>query len=74
MTRSKAILGAMMVAGAAAALSACAADTDYDSSQFAYGNPIYEAPPYGYPTYGYFDFDDWGGDWRRRDHWHGGHH
>jgi opacity protein-like surface antigen len=64
----------LMLAGAAAVLSACAADPDYDSSQFAYGYPVYQDPPYGYPTYGYFDFDYWGGDWHRHDHWHGGHH
>lgn len=73
--RSKAALKMVLVlAGAAALLSACAADPHYDSPQFAYGYPIYQDPPYGYPTYGYFDFDYWGGDWHRHDHWHGGHH
>lgn len=75
MMRGKATLRTMLVlAGAAAVLSACAADSDYDSSQFAYGYPVYQDPPYGHPEYGYFDFDYWGGDWHRHDHWHGGHH
>jgi hypothetical protein len=76
--RSKATLKmVLMLAGAAALLTACAADPGYDSSQFAYGYPVYQDPPYGYPAYGYFDFDDWGGDWHRgweHDHRHGGHH
>ena len=67
----------LMLTGAAVVLSACAAGPDdYDSSQFAYGYPLYEAPPYGYPEYGYFDFDYWGRDWHRgwdHDHWHGHH-
>lgn len=64
------------LAGAVVVLTACAADPDYDSSQFAYGYPAYESPPYDYPTWGYFDFDYWGGDWHRgwdHDHWHGHH-
>jgi hypothetical protein len=63
MKRSKSTLTAvLLLAGAAGILSACAADPDYESSQFAYG----------YPTYGYFDYDYWGGDWHRHwdhDHW-----
>lgn len=80
MMRGKGTLKTMLVlAGAAALLSACAAGPDdYDSSQFAYGYPVYQDPPYGYPAYGYFDFDRyWGGDWHRgwdHHHWHGGHH
>ena len=79
MTRSTSTLRAILVlAGAAAVLTACAADPGYDLSAFAYGYPAYGAPPYGYPAYGFFDYDDWGGDWHRHwdhDHWHdGGHH
>jgi hypothetical protein len=80
MTRSTSMLRAMLVlAGAAAVLTACAADPGYDSSAFAYGYPTYGAPPYGYPAYGNFDFDYgyWGDDWHRHwdhDHWHGGGH
>jgi len=77
MRRSKSTLPAMLVlAGAALALSACAADTDYDPADFAYGYPLYADPPPGYPVYGTFDYDDWGGDWHRHwdhDHWHGRH-
>ena len=82
MTRSTSTLRAILVlAGAAAVLTACAADPGYDSSAFAYGDPTYGAPPYGappygYPAYGFFD-DDWGGDWQRHwdhDHWHDGDH
>lgn len=47
MMRSKAIFTALLVlAGAAVVLNACAADPGYDSSQFAYGYPVYE-DPYG---------------------------
>jgi len=78
MTRSTSTLRAILVlAGAAAVLTACAADPGYDSSAFAYGDPTYGAPPYGYPAYGFFDDDDWGGDWQRHwdhDHWHDGDH
>jgi hypothetical protein len=79
MTRNTSTLRAILVlAGAAAVLTACAADPGYDSSAFAYGYPAYGAPPYGYPAYGFFDYDYWGGDWHRHwdhDHWHdGGHH
>jgi hypothetical protein len=69
MMRSKATLVMLVLAGTV--LSACAADPDYDSSQFAYGYPVYQDPPYGY-----FDFDYWGGDWHQgwdHDHWHGHH-
>jgi hypothetical protein len=72
--RSKATLAMLVLAGTL--LSACAADPDYDSSQFAYGYPVYQDPPYGYPAYGYFDFDYRGGNWHRgwdHDHWHGHH-
>ena len=78
MRRSTSTLRAILVlAGAAAVLTACAADPGYDSSAFAYGDPTYGAPPYGYPAYGFFDDDDWGGDWQRHwdhDHWHDGDH
>ena len=78
MTRSTSTLRAILVlAAAAAVLTACAADPGYDSSAFAYGDPTYGAPPYGYPAYGFFDDDDWGGDWQRHwdhDHWHDGDH
>ena len=80
MRRSTSTLRAILVlAGAAAVLTACAADPGYNSSAFAYDYPAYGAPPYGYPAYGYFDYDYWGGDWHRHwdhDHWHGGgrHH
>jgi hypothetical protein len=77
MRRSKTTLKAMLVLiGAAAVLSACAADPGYDSSAFAYGYPVYGDPPYGYPAYGYFEYDYWGNDWHRHwghDHWHGRH-
>lgn len=73
MMRGKATFATLVLAGTV--LSGCAADPGYDSSQFAYGYPVYQDPPYGYPAYGHFDFDYWGGgDWRRHDHWHGGHH
>ena len=51
--RSKLTLKMLLVlAGAAVTLSACAAGPDdYNSSQFAYGYPVYQDPPYGYPEY-----------------------
>jgi hypothetical protein len=74
MKGNKWTLKAMLVlTGAAAILSACAADPGYESSQFAYGYPAYDEPPVGYPFYGYFGYDAWGGDWHRHrdhDHWH----
>ena len=75
MRRTKSTFKTMLVlAGAAVALSACAANADYASSQYAYGYPVYEEPPPVYPAYGYFDY--WGGGWHRHwdhDHWHGRH-
>ena len=74
MTRGKGTLrSALILAGAAVVLSACAADPGYDSTAFEGGYPVYGPAPYGYPAYGYFGFDDWAGDWHHRDHWHGSH-
>jgi hypothetical protein len=48
-----------MLAGAATLLAACAADPGYDPSQFAYGYPVYAAPPYDDLAFGAFEERFW---------------
>jgi hypothetical protein len=59
MRRSTSTLRAIVVlAGAAAVLTACAADRFI---RVRLRLPGLRRPPVGYPVYGYFDYDYWGG-------------